>query len=347
MKRESGKVVQSMIQGISFFVLIIFILLIMDDVRKIRGTARIINYTGIVRSSGQRIVKLEMAGLETPELMDYIESIMKELKTGGSKFNLIQLEDEFFQQKVDELMLYWPIVKKQMKLGKEIGWENTEIIDVSEKFYRMTNLTTRAAEYYVQKRISHLQKLQIITTIIIGIIGINIIVQSSIAFRVIRENKALHQKAYQDPVSGIYNRNYFNHHMQKVLENGLKYTLCYIDLDRLKYVNDNFGHDQGDKYIRVFVRFIKNEIREDDIFCRIGGDEFALVMVGSKERQVIYKLEDIRKRFMLEKENKYHGSFSYGVIEINESNAALKLEEILDCADKKMYQYKVSHKAQR
>ena len=70
-------------------------------------------------------------------------------------------------------------------------------------------------------------------------------------------------------------------------------------------------------------------------------------MVGSKERQVIYKLEDIRKRFMLEKENKYHGSFSYGVIEINESNAALKLEEILDCADKKMYQYKVSHKAQR
>lgn len=347
MRSKAGKVIEEIVQGVCFFILIVLVLFIMDDIQKIQGTARIINYTGIVRASAQRIVKLEMAGIEKPELIDYVEDIMEELKIGGTQFRLIQLEDELYQQKLDELMLYWPIVKSQIDLGKEIGWENTQIIEVSEKFYRLTNLTTRAAEDYVKRTTSHLQVVEVIAIIVIGIVGIIVMIQSVIAVKIISENRTLHQEAYQDPVSGIHNRRYFNHHMQKLIDHHWKYTVCYIDLDRLKYVNDNFGHDKGDEYIRIFVRFIKNEIRQNDIFCRLGGDEFALVMVGSKESQVIHKMEDIRKRFIIEKENKYHGSFSYGVVEINESNQSLKLEAILDCADKKMYEYKVEHKAQR
>ena len=95
------------------------------------------------------------------------------------------------------------------------------------------------------------------------------------------------------------------------------------------------------------MRFIKNEIRENDMFCRIGGDEFTLVMVRSNEEAVIRKLENIRERFIVQKENRYHGSFSYGVVQINTSNQFLPLDNILECADKRMYEYKVSHKAQR
>lgn len=347
MKRERIKVIQDMVQCLSFFVLIVLVLFIMEDIQKIQGTARVINYTGIVGASAQRVIKLELAGSEEKELIDYVGNIMEELKTGGTEFRLIQLKDELYQQKLDELLLYWPVVNNQIKLGREIGWGNTQIIEVSEKFYRLTNRTVRAAEDYIQKVTDRLKVLEVVTIIVMGVFGIGVVIQSIMAVKIISENGKLHQEAYQDPVSGIHNRSYFNHHMQKLVDESLKGTICYIDLDRLKYVNDNFGHDKGDEYIRVFVRFIKNEIRQNDMFCRIGGDEFALVMVGSKEEQVVRKLEDIRKRFIEKEENKYHGSFSYGVVEINESNQSLKLEEILNCADKKMYEYKIQHKAQR
>lgn len=347
MRKEKGKIIEQIVRGISFFILMILVLLVMNKINKIQGTARVVNYTGIVRGAAQRIVKLEMAGMEDPELMNYMEEIIYELKNGGKKFNLTKLNDVLYQQKLDELILYWPFVKEEIELGKQIGWQNTNIIEVSEKFYRLTNLAARSAENYVQKSASHLQVLEIAVIIFMGFVGIGIIRQSYFAFNIIRENRALHQEAYQDPVSGIHNRSYFNHHMQKLMDQYINYTICYIDLDRLKYINDNFGHDKGDEYIRIFVRFIKNEIRENDMFCRIGGDEFTLVMVGSNEEAAIHKLENIRERFIVQKENRYHGSFSYGVVQINASNQFLPLDDILECADKRMYEYKVSHKAQR
>ena len=172
MKRERIKVIQDMVQCLSFFVLIVLVLFIMEDIQKIQGTARVINYTGIVGASAQRVIKLELAGSEEKELIDYVGNIMEELKTGGTEFRLIQLKDELYQQKLDELLLYWPVVNNQIKLGREIGWGNTQIIEVSEKFYRLTNRTVRAAEDYIQKVTDRLKVLEVVTIIVMGVFGI-------------------------------------------------------------------------------------------------------------------------------------------------------------------------------
>lgn len=65
--------------------------------------------------------------------------------------------------------------------------------------------------------------------------------------------------------------------MQRFLDCKISATLCYCDLDHLKYVNDNYGHDKGDTYVCDFVKILKSNIHEVDIIARLGGDEFCIL----------------------------------------------------------------------
>ncbi|MFR7901196.1 MAG: GGDEF domain-containing protein [Ruminococcus sp.] len=62
------------------------------------------------------------------------------------------------------------------------------------------------------------------------------------------------------------------------MKSGEGVILCYCDLDHLKYVNDNYGHGEGDWYIRHFSDTVSCNIRQEDVFARIGGDEFCIVL---------------------------------------------------------------------
>lgn len=55
-------------------------------------------------------------------------------------------------------------------------------------------------------------------------------------------------------------------------------VFCYCDLDHLKYVNDRYGHLEGDRYICRFVETVKSCICENDLFARVGGDEFCIIL---------------------------------------------------------------------
>lgn len=160
------------------------------------------------------------------------------------------------------------------------------------------------------------------------------------------EEKRLSDKAYFDTGTGIYNRRFFEEHMEKLLEQNMQATLCYLDLDGLKYVNDHYGHLEGDRYIRAFVSEISRSFRKDDVFSRIGGDEFCLIVLGSLKDIVVRKLEKSRSRFM-EEQGEYPRSFSYGIYEIDGTEQNLTLDDIICQADARMYEYKRKNKGKR
>lgn len=150
----------------------------------------------------------------------------------------------------------------------------------------------------------------------------------------------LTSKAYFDPGTGIRNRLFFEEHMEQILSRKEDITLCYIDLDGLKYVNDTFGHPEGDCYIRSFVEIIKNSFREEDVFARIGGDEFCMILTESRKSAAEVRFAGLLKRFVAENRRQYPVSFSYGIIEIDGQSNQLALEEIIKLADSEMYECK-------
>jgi len=96
--------------------------------------------------------------------------------------------------------------------------------------------------------------------------------------------KQLEHIAHYDPLTGVPNRVLLADRMAQALartkrERGLM-AVCYIDLDGFKPVNDNFGHEAGDKVLVEITRRIKETVREDDTVARLGGDEFVVLLVG-------------------------------------------------------------------
>ena len=157
-----------------------------------------------------------------------------------------------------------------------------------------------------------------------------------------QSRRKLANKAYYDTLTHIRNRVFFEEYMDSLLEQEASFTLCYMDLDCLKNVNDHYGHNEGDVYIKRFVEIIKNAFRTTDVFARVGGDEFCLVLTGRLKSLAEAKLAGALSVFS--DFDRYPSSFSYGVVEIDCEKEPHTLKEIIKEADMEMYECKHRNK---
>src|SRR5438309_5767088 len=113
--------------------------------------------------------------------------------------------------------------------------------------------------------------------------------------------KKLQVNAATDPVTGLYNRRLFEEHFEKELNRALRYNqhlaLVILDLHQFKEVNDRFGHPQGDLFLKTAVATLRKSLRTSDYAFRIGGDEFALLLVHSDSEQANTLARRIRANF--------------------------------------------------
>ena len=93
------------------------------------------------------------------------------------------------------------------------------------------------------------------------------------------DNSRLSYEAAHDPLTGLYNRSAFD--ALRAETAGQNVALLIIDVDLFKHVNDQYGHDMGDKVLVRVARVLRESFREADKVCRIGGDEFSVIMVGA------------------------------------------------------------------
>ncbi|HBH1328426.1 TPA: GGDEF domain-containing protein [Clostridioides difficile] len=140
----------------------------------------------------------------------------------------------------------------------------------------------------------------------------------------------LKKKANIDELTSAYNRKFAFEKIQHYIDNNLLFSLIYIDLDKLKTINDTYGHLAGDNYIINFSSIVIENLGIDDIFARIGGDEFIVIMPKSNENTTKEFIEKISKIM----DNTI--SFSYGIVEVPSENK-MTVEEIINIADIRMY----------
>lgn len=94
----------------------------------------------------------------------------------------------------------------------------------------------------------------------------------------------LSRQALHDPLTGLLNRRGFESRVREGLDrkqtSNIDHSLCYIDLDHFKSINDRYGHKAGDDALQQFVSVTQECIRDSDSFGRLGGDEFAILLYG-------------------------------------------------------------------
>lgn len=121
-----------------------------------------------------------------------------------------------------------------------------------------------------------------------------------------------------------------------------KICLCYTDINGLKEVNDNFGHDSGDELILTVVNGMKSTIRESDYIVRMGGDEFLIVFIGSNKEaaeKIWKRILEGYERINKEEDRHYQVSVSHGIVEYEHRKYG-HLDEIIKIADDIMYEEK-------
>jgi diguanylate cyclase (GGDEF)-like protein len=92
----------------------------------------------------------------------------------------------------------------------------------------------------------------------------------------------LAEQAVRDPLTGLYNRRFFDEALSQHIETARRYgrdlSLILFDLDHLKRINDTHGHPAGDRVLKTFAQRLIQTARKADLVCRIGGDEFAVLL---------------------------------------------------------------------
>lgn len=102
-----------------------------------------------------------------------------------------------------------------------------------------------------------------------------------LALRIQRQRDDLRQQSLSDPLTGVFNRRYFDlmlAHLHEQSRRQAPATLVVVDLNDFKHVNDEFGHPSGDRVLQNAARFLRSRVRASDIVARLGGDEFALLL---------------------------------------------------------------------
>ena len=158
-------------------------------------------------------------------------------------------------------------------------------------------------------------------------------------------NVQLFDIAHTDHLTKTMNRRNFFIHSQNAFaiakRNNLDVCTIMIDIDRFKNINDKYGHDVGDKVLIEFAKTIKRNIKEKDIFGRLGGEEFSLVLPNTNIKNATKKAEQLKEEIekieIFVHDNILSVTASFGV---SDNKDCENIDEMLQKADKLLYSAK-------
>ena len=312
--------------------LIVLILIIILMVSRIQGTARVVNYAGLVRGKTQRIIKLEDARMPQDDMIADVKGYIKGLRFGSEELDLVSLDDKAFQAKMEELDDYFDTLKQEIDLVRQVGYENTNIIEKSEIFFNLCDVATGLAESYSQRIATRLKQFETLTVIDIVILVFMILYELLKALRYAKANRELKSKIYLDEATGLPNKNKCEEILTLEAEQNM--AICVFDLNNLRIINNQQGHERGDLYINLFAKSLRKGVDENQFVGRCGGDEFIAFFKDVSKEDVKRNLENIKKECAKCSEIplSYAAGFAY-----SNDFSTLTMRELFCQADKNMY----------
>ena len=176
-----------------------------------------------------------------------------------------------------------------------------------------------------------------------AMVGLTAIVLNSFVNK-IKENELLAMSAMIDPLTGLYNRLYFDELSKEIIDEAKtkEIYVLFLDLDGFKSINDTYGHDEGDYILQTISRRLRQSLRNDDIIIRYGGDEFIILLNLRKGEDIKKAAERIINQVSITEDSggkKYKLSASIGIAQYD-TKKGLPLEEYVRMSDQAMYRVK-------
>ncbi len=294
------------------------------------GDARIINYAGLVRGATQLLVKEEMNGKPDDELIERLDGIIYDLKTGKGEYGLSKNGDKQFQKQLYELNEIWEDIKDEINFVRSGTTSDAKLFDLSQQHFEMADRLVMQAEQDSNHKL---------TSFIL--VYFFILLLSIVVFLIvnIRNQRKLKMAESTDKLTGLLNRAGFEPAAANLLRQQAKtrFVIVSFDIDNFKMINDSIGYVQGDMLLCALASALK-KWKDDNYLCaRLDADDF--ILLAEADEALIPELQDIlehtaKAQVFLEP---FGGvGFTYGAYQIQNNGELVKT--IIDKA-------KIAHKA--
>ncbi|MGL5087817.1 MAG: tetratricopeptide repeat-containing diguanylate cyclase, partial [Clostridium sp.] len=186
-------------------------------------------------------------------------------------------------------------------------------------------------------QIHFLEKQNSRNNIIILLAAMVILLLAVLVNRNIKSKKTLETLANKDFLTGLNNRSYGERLIHEKIKENMKLSIGIIDIDNFKYINDSYGHVFGDYILKEVSLLIKQNVDENDIIFRFGGEEFVIAFVNKSKVESKQILDNIRiliseKTF----DKNINVTFSGGISQLNDAT----LNQVIKDADELLYKAK-------
>ena len=157
-----------------------------------------------------------------------------------------------------------------------------------------------------------------------------------------KQKEKIKELSLNDPLTGLYNRRFFEQEITRLNDSRrLPISIIVADLDNLKFINDNYGHHIGDKYIKKAGKIFQNCVRKSDIVARVGGDEYSVILPetdADTAQNLCCRIQSRYENFNKSSDLPEPLSVSLGAA--TKTNLNEDLNEIFNIADQRMYKNK-------
>ena len=284
--------------------------------------------------------KLEEAISSQKAIFSAIPDLMFELDLEGCYINIWANNDQELAATKKELLGNTVVEKLPENAAKEVMNAIKEANDKGNSFGRVIQIDTPNGNLWFELSVSKKYNENLAHTFIV--------LSRNITDRKELEIKLLELSNY-DSLTKLYNRRILEEKLTQDIKRAKRYehplSICMLDVDYFKNINDSYGHDVGDRVLKELSALMTSTLREIDYCGRYGGEEFIIVLPEvpiSKTKEFAERLRNkiYNKSFLLDSEEIFKISVSIGIAEVNEKNASL--ENLVKSADLAMYQAKKS-----
>jgi diguanylate cyclase (GGDEF)-like protein len=221
------------------------------------------------------------AQAEVVELLEDMHVELADLTVGGSEStaSILQLFDSFRPQ-----------IREEFALMRSRDFKAAEVLDERVDFERVRHALRSAAErsHALASRTDRMSWIG--TAIVAALAMIALTALLALLDRASRRrarDEELQRLAFEDSLTGLPNRTYFEEQIAAVLATDTPAIVAFLDLDDFKQVNDSLGHPAGDRLLTICGERLRRALRAGDTVARLGGDEFAVLAGGDVEPEVL------------------------------------------------------------
>ena len=278
------------------------------SIHQLQGNARVINYVGIVRGATQRLIKKELQGYPDDALIARLNSIVEELQTGAGPNNLVVLPDSVYLDNMRRVGASWAAIKEEIKAVRA-SRESVRLYELSEDYFILVDQTVSSAEAFSEAQVMHTNKILLAVNgifILFLIAGLGFYLRT-LALR--RRAEVLGKMAYFDQLTKLPNRANCDRELAATAEEKplSDIGIFMFDMNNLKRVNDELGHQHGDRVIADFADILITCAEGFGFVGRYGGDEFLALCREATEEKAAGYLSRINEKVI-----------TYNILRLNE-----------------------------